>query len=153
MFTGQSPTRHGRYGYREGISFPDAHPVTLQSTLSRAGYQTFGVGKMHVYPVRARCGFDEVLLHDGFLHTSRRLSRGPSAAIDDYVDFLRRESGDPRADYQDTGIGCNAMTARDRKSTRLNSSHVAISYAVFCLKKKNISTINIIYDEYNHPIQ
>src|SRR5207253_7802412 len=27
--------------------------------------------------------------------------------------------------------------AADRKSTRLNSSHVAISYAVFCLKKKN----------------
>src|SRR5207253_10349165 len=27
-------------------------------------------------------------------------------------------------------------TRRDRKSTRLNSSHVAISYAVFCLKKK-----------------
>src|SRR5439155_5969349 len=27
-------------------------------------------------------------------------------------------------------------TAQDRKSTRLNSSHVAISYAVFCLKKK-----------------
>src|SRR5690625_6192667 len=29
------------------------------------------------------------------------------------------------------------IVARDRKSTRLNSSHVAISYAVFCLKKKN----------------
>src|SRR5690625_5346100 len=28
---------------------------------------------------------------------------------------------------------------KDRKSTRLNSSHVAISYAVFCLKKKNSS--------------
>src|SRR5437868_13160928 len=28
----------------------------------------------------------------------------------------------------------------DRKSTRLNSSHVSISYAVFCLKKKNKST-------------
>src|SRR2546430_11808031 len=28
---------------------------------------------------------------------------------------------------------------RDRKSTRLNSSHSQISYAVFCLKKKNIS--------------
>src|SRR5690242_21814198 len=27
---------------------------------------------------------------------------------------------------------------RDRKSTRLNSSHMSISYAVFCLKKKNI---------------
>src|SRR5699024_12167176 len=30
-------------------------------------------------------------------------------------------------------------TARDRKSTRLNSSHVSISYAVFCLKKKKMS--------------
>src|SRR5439155_5631120 len=28
---------------------------------------------------------------------------------------------------------------KDRKSTRLNSSHVATSYAVFCLKKKNVS--------------
>src|SRR5690625_1210675 len=31
--------------------------------------------------------------------------------------------------------------AQDRKSTRLNSSHVAISYAVFCLKKKKKKTI------------
>src|SRR5256885_6486213 len=30
-----------------------------------------------------------------------------------------------------------AMSQRDRKSTRLNSSHLVISYAVFCLKKKN----------------
>src|SRR5207253_9551770 len=30
----------------------------------------------------------------------------------------------------------NRWRPRDRKSTRLNSSHVAISYAVFCLKKK-----------------
>src|SRR5690625_7021674 len=32
----------------------------------------------------------------------------------------------------------------DRKSTRLNSSHVAISYAVFCLKKKKISSKTIV---------
>src|SRR5437870_6462629 len=32
--------------------------------------------------------------------------------------------------------------ARDRKSTRLNSSHVAISYAVFCLKKKTTDVSN-----------
>src|SRR2546426_4979173 len=31
---------------------------------------------------------------------------------------------------------------QDRKSTRLNSSHLVISYAVFCLKKKKIVTIN-----------
>src|SRR5690348_17468329 len=31
---------------------------------------------------------------------------------------------------------CSAMSRSDRKSTRLNSSHPSISYAVFCLKKK-----------------
>src|SRR5207248_10988984 len=31
---------------------------------------------------------------------------------------------------------CNGIRTRDRKSTRLNSSHRTISYAVFCLKKK-----------------
>ena len=33
-----------------------------------------------------------------------------------------------------------ALYWRDRKSTRLNSSHVVISYAVFCLKKKKLNT-------------
>src|SRR5438067_9002390 len=41
-----------------------------------------------------------------------------------------------------TLLGKDAV-GRDRKSTRLNSSHVSISYAVFCLKKKNRS-YNII---------
>src|SRR3712207_8294899 len=38
--------------------------------------------------------------------------------------------------------GIRLASAQDRKSTRLNSSHANISYAVFCLKKKN----NIITD-------
>src|SRR5690625_6869693 len=37
-----------------------------------------------------------------------------------------------------TPIRVAIIIAADRKSTRLNSSHVAISYAVFCLKKKSI---------------
>src|SRR3712207_7574047 len=41
----------------------------------------------------------------------------------------------------DTGAELSATDVRqaDRKSTRLNSSHANISYAVFCLKKKNTS--------------
>src|SRR5690625_5598311 len=35
------------------------------------------------------------------------------------------------------GRTLESLLGGDRKSTRLNSSHVAISYAVFCLKKKN----------------
>src|SRR5690625_5771296 len=35
-------------------------------------------------------------------------------------------------------VECQPGEFQDRKSTRLNSSHVAISYAVFCLKKKTV---------------
>src|SRR5690625_6495778 len=38
---------------------------------------------------------------------------------------------------EDLADTVEVRTLPDRKSTRLNSSHVAISYAVFCLKKKN----------------
>src|SRR5437870_11292505 len=44
---------------------------------------------------------------------------------------------DPHQMLEGMAIACYAIGSLDRKSTRLNSSHVAISYAVFCLKKKN----------------
>src|SRR3989442_7561252 len=46
-----------------------------------------------------------------------------------------------------TGSAASIARARDRKSTRLNSSHVRISYAVFCLKKKkklNLRAVTIM---------
>src|SRR3712207_7174976 len=41
---------------------------------------------------------------------------------------------------RDTALALVGDSARDRKSTRLNSSHANISYAVFCLKKKKTSS-------------
>src|SRR3712207_7593823 len=38
----------------------------------------------------------------------------------------------------DLGLGNDLGLGKDRKSTRLNSSHANISYAVFCLKKKSL---------------
>src|SRR2546430_10066110 len=45
---------------------------------------------------------------------------------------------EPQCFLEPDGLG----SAGDRKSTRLNSSHSQISYAVFCLKKKNKNAIN-----------
>src|SRR5690625_5734288 len=45
--------------------------------------------------------------------------------------------GNPISDLNPSDIADMTVLKGDRKSTRLNSSHVAISYAVFCLKKKN----------------
>src|SRR5690606_41117018 len=47
---------------------------------------------------------------------------------------------DPVAD--DLDAAAHRSLLEDRKSTRLNSSHVKISYAVFCLKKKNKQNTN-----------
>ena len=47
----------------------------------------------------------------------------------------------------DEGVGSSVSeneTDRDRKSTRLNSSHANISYAVFCLKKKKNTPIPLV---------
>src|SRR5215216_6525014 len=54
-----------------------------------------------------------------------------------------------------SGIGCSAhcggwipaASAADRKSTRLNSSHQIISYAVFCLKKKKNNQYSIFHNK------
>src|SRR5688572_33449600 len=61
------------------------------------------------------------------LFRSRALCDGP----DDHA-AARRSRGRRRS----RGSRRSGTAARDRKSTRLNSSHSQISYAVFCLKKK-----------------
>src|SRR5256885_11482001 len=47
--------------------------------------------------------------------------------------------------------GCSS-TRRDRKSTRLNSSHLVISYAVFCLKKKKLEAISLSRCSHLRPL-
>src|SRR3712207_8262057 len=60
---------------------------------------------------------------------------------DDVVDIAERAvagklKGHPAGDLLGDGVDTNDVANLDRKSTRLNSSHANISYAVFCLKKK-----------------
>src|SRR5215469_14379426 len=52
----------------------------------------------------------------------------------DRADSIRAASRPTRPTWRHVRLG--VATRADRKSTRLNSSHVEISYAVFCLKKK-----------------
>src|SRR3989442_8655112 len=60
------------------------------------------------------------------------------------IERRRRERGrslrDESSRGSPLGTELEARFGKDRKSTRLNSSHVRISYAVFCLKKKKKST-------------
>src|SRR5436305_4351820 len=68
------------------------------------------------------------------LFRSRRSTSPPPSSCTSRSAGPGRVAGDHRAAYH--GQRASALRSADRKSTRLNSSHVRISYAVFCLKKK-----------------
>src|SRR2546421_4898055 len=61
-----------------------------------------------------------------------------------YAHYLRRQRNqEQKREHDARQVNCKLKLARnrgDRKSTRLNSSHDQISYAVFCLKKKKNKT-------------
>src|SRR5699024_12377221 len=68
------------------------------------------------------------------LHDALPICRTPSCASSSYAGPVRRPASAATATRCPWSPRC-----RDRKSTRLNSSHVSISYAVFCLKKKIVN--------------
>src|SRR6266699_6188035 len=71
------------------------------------------------------------------------IRRPPRSTLFPYTTLFR--SGRLRDAARQGPPGAQARRPRqDRKSTRLNSSHVRISYAVFCLKKKKTSSIVVI---------
>src|SRR3712207_7280397 len=74
-----------------------------------------------------------------FPYTTLFRSVGPAGSSDAALDLIRRSPSDLAIlDVNLSGRSSDrvARALRDRKSTRLNSSHANISYAVFCLKKK-----------------
>src|SRR5437899_4423573 len=81
------------------------------------------------------------LEHEIYIPTVSQLNdpadgRPKLAALSDdqMFDFLYESTRNPT--LTSTAQRKVVLTIRDRKSTRLNSSHLGISYAVFCLKKK-----------------
>src|SRR5437763_9873651 len=61
--------------------------------------------------------------------------RPPRSTLFPYTTLFRSPSAPAPSRRRCSWTGCS-RSPRDRKSTRLNSSHRCISYAVFCLKKK-----------------
>lgn len=112
LHSGLSQKNHGRVGYDDGIPWNYEH--TLAGEISKAGYYTQCVGKMHVHPLRNLLGFHNIELHDGYLHYYRspdiKYSENQKIA-DDYFYYLKKEKGIDY-DVMDTGIDCNSFISR-----------------------------------------
>lgn len=102
LMTGTSARTHGDRVFKEREPMPEDLP-TLPSVFGAAGYQTYAVGKLHVYPQRDRIGFDDAILHEeGRQHLG--------GIKDDFGLFLERE-GYAGQEYSHA-MGNNVYTTR-----------------------------------------
>src|SRR5207249_12323347 len=76
--------------------------------------------------------------HPGFRCSTLAHSAGPLRT--DVIRDMQLEKHGLKLITPEVSVASLSPDGRDRKSTRLNSSHVSISYAVFCLKKKKQNT-------------
>src|SRR2546426_6511061 len=89
------------------------------------------------------------------------IRRPPRSTLFPYTTLFRSETDEHRSDHRldhprrtGPGVGpprghpaaqqMDGAAQQDRKSTRLNSSHLVISYAVFCLKKKKMTIMSVL---------
>src|SRR5579872_7578153 len=77
------------------------------------------------------------------------IRRPPRSTLFPYTTLFRSRRTSRRHRCDRRSARRHARARRDRKSTRLNSSHVRISYAVFCLKKKKEQNHNVISNNKN----
>ncbi len=96
--TGMKPWNHGflSMAQREWVRFP----ATLPQVLSRNGYHTQAVGKMHFTPARARYGFDHMVLDES--------SRGPACDYRQWFETVK----DGQYSYNDHSLEVNSWMGR-----------------------------------------
>src|SRR5439155_2192550 len=104
--------------------------------LRQEGMAPFFSFESHFAEVMHRGGFDLVMGNPPWVRAERLAPRVRETLASRYTCW-RHAATRGFAHLPDLAVAfIERANPRDRKSTRLNSSHVAISYAVFCLKKK-----------------
>lgn len=150
LMTGLSQRGHRRVAYQDGI--PWDYDVTLAGEFTRHGYRTHCVGKLHAYPERNKVGFESAELHDGFLHFARDRTRGDFAENDDYVAWLRKQTGRSDADYFEHGLNCNSVVARPwDKEERLHPTNWTVTRALDFLAEPRGERPFFLYVSFHRP--
>jgi arylsulfatase len=148
LYTGLSQRTHGRVGYQDGV--PWDYPVTIAGEFTRHDYQTQAIGKLHVFPERSQIGFQNVLLHDGFLHFARRRDRD-YGLVDDYLPWLR-ERWTSDADYFDHGVNCNSVVARPwDKPEHLHPTNWVVTQGIGFLRRRDPRKPFFLFLSFHRP--
>jgi len=148
LYTGLSQRTHGRVGYQDGVLWD--YPITIAGEFTRHGYQTQAIGKMHVYPERSQMGFQNVILHDGFLHYARRHTKSLDL-VDDYIPWLRMHLGRD-ADYFEHGVNCNSYVVRPwDKDEYLHPTNFVVTQAIDFLRRRDPRKPFFLFLSFHRP--
>ena len=140
LMTGTSPRTHGDRDFGETMPMPDL--PTMAQTFRDAGYQAYGVGKLHVYPQRNRIGFDDMVLDEE--------GRTQYGVMDDYEAFLGDRGFTGR--QFDHGMSNNDYVVRPwHLPEELHATNWAAQQMVRLIKRKDPTRPAFWYLSFRHP--
>ncbi|MEX2540708.1 MAG: sulfatase-like hydrolase/transferase [Trueperaceae bacterium] len=140
LMTGTSPRTHGDRVFDETRPMPDV--PSLAQTFRDAGYQAYGVGKLHVYPARDRIGFDDVLLAEE--------GRTQHGSEDDYELHLG-DRGHPGQQFSH-GMGNNDFVSRPwHLDEQLHVTNWITQGMARTIRRRDPSRPAFWYLSYTHP--
>ncbi|MHA7874255.1 sulfatase-like hydrolase/transferase [Roseivivax sp.] len=141
LMTGLSPRAHGDRVFDGGTFMPEGVP-TLADVFAGAGYQSYAVGKLHVFPQRARIGFDDVLLSEE--------GRPGSGAVDDYEIYCA-DQGYPGRSYLH-GMSNNEYAWRDwHMPEHLHATNWAAEQMARTIRRRDPTRPAFWYLSFAHP--
>ncbi|MBT3318449.1 MAG: sulfatase-like hydrolase/transferase [Clostridia bacterium] len=144
LMTGTTAKTHGDRVFQERLTMPENLP-TMAQTFGNAGYQTYAVGKMHVYPQRDRIGFDEILIcEEGRHHLG--MDR------DDYEIYLSDKG--KTGQEQTHGMGVSQYNVRPwHLDEELTPTYWAAKQTCRAIQRRNPSKPGFWYCSFNAPHQ
>lgn len=141
LMTGMSSYGVNMHDYHDTQTFPEG--PKLAEVMTRAGYQTFASGKLHVYPQRDRIGFEDVQLHE----EGRRLS---GLKADDYEAWLS-DHGYGHLAYTH-GLGNNQYGVRvSPVPEKFTSTHWTAEKAMEFLERRDPTRPFFLYASFDKP--
>lgn len=152
LMTGLNPRNTKRVGYQDGVAWN--YDTTLADELGKAGYYTKCVGKMHVHPLRNNLGFDDVVLHDGYIGYYRKPTTPfyeHQTIADDYFHWLKSELG-ADVDITDSGLECNSWVARPFPyEEKYHPTNWVVSNSIDFLRKRDRSKPYFLFASFVRP--
>ena len=143
LMTGTCARTHGDRVFNGRLEMPNL--PTLAQVFTQAGYQSYAVGKMHVYPQRDRVGFGDVILNE-----EGRGKHSYDGGADDYELFLA-DQGYPGQELTHAMCNNDYLTRPWHLPEHCHPTNWTAAHMCRTIKRRNPSQPSFWYMSFNYP--